>query len=769
MKTIIPSFRSLVCFLLLGCAWHAVAETYTPMEYIEANGAKYFEAPFKAYGNMTTEARVFLATGPCDQVQVVLAGSGGYWTLGMLKDTGEGYFHLSEKYGNSGKMGKILPLGEWIDVKMVTGSAGVKYFIKSPSDADYGDEPFFAKDYEMTLPGEDESKPMNIFGARSGNNILYKMPAGNKLARIRFWRGCEGADELTEIADYTPCVDEDGFEFLADALTGERVPAQGAKRKRIYVNGDSGDNGRSGLSAVEALKTIDAAIGKFVSADGDNEANFIKLMGDRYPVVFPLTATVTIGSRLILRGVTGRAEDVVLDGQRGGFTPIKFDNFSSARVESLTIRNGYVGNNISGIQFGSGTPVVSNVVVTCCEHGGAAHIGVISMTPGSVLQDSKIVANTNSNAGGIVMLYRGGRVERCVIANNQSTGTGGGVTGYHNSGSYSSSNGMIVDSCVITNNVATYGGGVANVPKVVNCRIENNRATLTTTGGQGGGGVYLQTANVESKYLDLLVTNCVIAANSTTDGGGGINYFNSSVSNLLIDACIITNNTVSSGYRNRGGAGISIWSNPVVAGGVVTIRNSLVADNGFADNQLNSQGSGILANAGNAGGKIRIENCTVTGNRNSGSYKSAINCIGTVELVNVAAIDNFDKDGTAIHGVTSIAAGASKADDGTWAANISYSLLYPAETTWTFAEEQKVKNGEAPRFYKGTYIPRAASPLRDAGAALAWHEGASDLQRAEPVEGEAVGAPIRARVIGKAVDIGCYEYDVCSGLMMLVR
>lgn len=765
MKTIIPSFRSLVCFLLLGCAWHAVAEAYTPMEYIEANGAKYFEAPFKAYGNMTTEARVFLATGPCDQGQIVLAGASGYWTLAMIKDTGEGYYHLSGVYGNSGKMGKILPLGEWIDVKVVTGSAGIKYFIKSPSDADYGDEPFYVNNSQMSPVAEEDASLMNIFGARSGNNVLNKMPTGSKLARIRFWRGCEGTDELTEIADFKPYSDEDGFEYLKDELSGGYLIALNVTRRKMFVNGDSGVDGENdGLTRDRAFKTIKYALSKRAS----NCSYVVVLEGDKYPITYPLTESISV-SGMTLRGGTGNARDVILDGQMGGFTPIAFANSTGNRVESLTVTNGYRSGNISGIQFSGTNPVASNVVVTCCKNNGAVHIGILSLCSGAALIDSVVVSNQSTSAGGIVTFYRGGRAERCLIANNVNAGAGGGVAGYHGSGTYAGSNGMIIDSCVITNNIAASGGGVADVPKVVNSRIENNRCTLTTTSGCGGGGVLLQTTKVENKYLDLQVTNCVITSNSAADGGGGVNFYNSSVSNLLIDACVITNNMVSSGYHNRGGAGISIWSNPVVAGGVFTIRNSLVADNGFTDNQLNSQGSGILANAGNAGGKIRIENCTVTGNRNSGSYKSAINCIGTVELVNVAAVNNFDKDGTAIHGVTSIAAGASKADDGAWAANMSHSLLYPAEATWTFAADQEVKNGEAPRFYKGTYIPRAASPLRDAGAPLAWHEGASDLQRAEPAEGEVVGAPIRNRVIGKAVDIGCYEYDVCSGLMLLVR
>ena len=766
MKTIIPSFRSLACFLLLGCAWHAIAETYTPMEYIEADGAKYFLMPFKSYGQMTTEARVLLPELTGDNVQFAISAGGDLWSLAFAPGN-LAYYRVSDKYGNWGKSDYTVASGTWVDIKTENFSTGYYLYVKDPSDSDYG-EPVYTKNYGMTPVSEDAGGEMTIFGQKSGNSILRKMPAGTKLAWIKFWRkNAEGESE--PVADLKPYVDGDGFEYLKDNLSGDYTMVSGLSRVRYFVNYDSGLDTNSGTSPDRPFKTLEYAVN--TKAATLKVPCLIRICGDKYPVVYPISASLNIAiGNLTLKGETGKARDVVLDAGARDITPISFGNVTDSRIESLTVSNGCHSGGMGGIQLRGTRPVASNIVVTCCKSSTAsAHMGVVNLNWGGTLQDSWVIANTNTGNGGVVMLSRAGRVERCVIANNVNASFGGGVSAYHNSGSYVGSNGMIIDSCVITNNVATYGGGVADVPKVVNCRIEDNHCTLMGTYGYGGGGVFLQTANVGNQYLDLLVTNCVIASNSTPDGGGGINYFNSSVSNLLVDACVITNNTVSSGYRNRGGAGISIWSNPVVAGGVVTIRNSLVADNGFADNQLNSQGSGILANAGGSGGKIRIENCTVAGNRNSGSYKSAINGIGTVELVNVAAVNNFDKDGNAIHGVTSLAAGAGKTDDGTWAANISNSLLYPAEATWTFAADQEVKNGESPRFYKGTYIPRAASPLRDAGAALAWHEGASDLQRAEPAEGEAVGAPKRERVIGEAVDIGCYEYDVCSGLMLLVR
>lgn len=766
MKDLKRTAMLLIGLLSCGLALASLAETYSPMDCVEADGKKYFQMPFKSYGQMTTEARVWLPNLTGGNVQFALAGGGDLWTIAFAPGN-LAYCHLSEKHGNWGVSDYAVASGAWVDIKTENFSTGYYLYVKDPAEGDYGD-PVYTKLYTMSPVQEEDGAPMVVLGLKSGNNVLKIMPTGTKLAWIKFWRK-DGADVLQPVADLKPYVDGDGFEYLKDEIAGTYTMASGLARIRYFVNYDSGLDTNSGTAPDQAFKTLEYAVNTMAS--GSQVPCLIRVGGDRYPVTYPLSASLSIScANLTLKGETGNARDVVLDAGRRDFTPISFANIADSRVESLTISNGYHTGGMGGIQLRGTRPVASNIVVTCCESSTASyHMGVVTLNWGGTLQDSWVVANTNSNNGGVVMLSRGGRVERCVIANNKNASFGGGLSACHLNGTFKDSNGMIVDSCIITNNTAAYGGGVGDVPKVVNCRIENNTATLADAHGNGGGGVFLQTAKIGNDFLDVLVTNCVIASNSTPDGGGGINYFNSSVSNLLIDACVVTNNSVLSGYRNRGGAGIAIWSNPVQAGGVVTIRNSLVADNYFAVSQPNSQGSGILANAGSSGGKIRIENCTVAGNRNNGSYKSAINCIGTVELVNVAAVDNFDTAGNAIHGITSMASGASRTDDGTWAANISHSLLYPAEATWTFGAEQKVENGEAPRFCSGSYIPRATSPLRDAGAALDWHAGASDLQRAEPEPGKAVGVPIRSRVIGAAVDIGCYEYDCTSGLMLLVR
>ena len=758
------SFRAVLAAVALPLAQLASAVTYTPQDYVVSDAEKYFLMPFNAYGEMTTEARVWIPEIPAGNTQYVLAGGGSLWNISV----GSGnlaYYRVSSLYGNWGWSDYEVASGTWVDLKTENFSTGYYLYVKSPSDADYG-EPVYTKLYSMSPVAEADGVAMAVLGSKDGNNVLRKMPAGTKLAWIKFWRKTGGSG-LEQVADLRPYVDEDGFEYLKDELSGVYTLASDSSKLRYFVNCDSGLDSNSGLTPAEAFKTLEYALN--TKAAAAKVPCLVRIGGDSYPAVYTPTASLSISqNNLTVKGETGRAVDVVIDAGRQNFTPVSFNNVTDSRIESLTIRNGYRSNEVAALKLNGTRPVASNIVVTCCEASATgAHIGIVSLVgTDPVLQDSAVVANTNSNNGGVVMLYRSGRVERCVIASNVNASNGGGVTGYHGSGSFYGSNGMLVESCVITNNAAAGGGGTYDVPKVVNSRIENNRCTQSGSSGYGGGGVLLQTAKIGSAYFDLLVTNCVIASNAATDGGGGIVFYNASVSNLLVDACVITNNTVAPGYRNRGGAGVQLWTNPTVAGGNVTIRNSLVAANRFTETQANSQGSGILANAST--GKIRIENCTVTGNRNFGSYKSAINAIGTVELVNVAAVDNYDTAGNPIHGITSMVNGAGKTDTGDWASSIQNSLLYPAETVWTFDAVQNIKNGLAPRFGKVMYVPSASSPLRDAGASLPWHADASDLQRAVPEAGQVIGAPFRRRVVD-VVDIGCYEYDRVSGLLLIMR
>ena len=53
--------------------------------------------------------------------------------------------------------------------------------------------------------------------------------------------------------------------------------------------------------------------------------------------------------------------------------------------------------------------------------------------------------------------------------------------------------------------------------------------------------------------------------------------------------------------------------------------------------------------------------------------------------------------------------------------------------------------------------------LRDAGLTLGWMADVHDLQRG------ADGQALCARVVGAAVDIGCFEYAPLGGLLFLIR
>ena len=158
---------------------------------------------------------------------------------------------------------------------------------------------------------------------------------------------------------------------------------------------------------------------------------------------------------------------------------------------------------------------------------GGKHVSVRSANgPASCVIDCE--------GAGRALVFQNGETSDCVfegftITNGYYSASGGtGIACYDAS--------PTIRNCVITNCRAGNGGAGVYVsggaPALVNCLIVGNEAD------EDGGGVYCTQSGMS-------FVNCTIADNVADDAGGGIHI--QTTSDVVIDNCIIANNTATNG------------------------------------------------------------------------------------------------------------------------------------------------------------------------------------------------------------------------------
>jgi subtilisin family serine protease len=125
-----------------------------------------------------------------------------------------------------------------------------------------------------------------------------------------------------------------------------------------------------------------------------------------------------------------------------------------------------------------------NAVVTFAGTERAARLAGLTIADGSA----------PDSGGGIRGNNTGAVVEKCIIRNNASAGSGGGIHAVK---------GRILN-CRIEENTAAFGGGLADCNEVLNSVIARNQSTE-------GGGLYRNTGRI---------MHCTIAANAAAKGAG---------------------------------------------------------------------------------------------------------------------------------------------------------------------------------------------------------------------------------------------------------
>jgi len=204
--------------------------------------------------------------------------------------------------------------------------------------------------------------------------------------------------------------------------------------------------------------------------------------------------------------------------------------------------------------------------------------------------------------------------------------------------------GATVRNVTIRNGRAASGGGGITM-EVPNTTLANCIVTNCVSTAAGAGGVRLLAGATEA-----MVTNCIITANTTTDGGGIVLRAGLLVDSIVegnrstglytgglslgtgtvADRCIIRGNTAQ---RRTGGVEVS--------GG--TLRNSLVVSNTAIQNVSGTGSGGVHVSAAGSA----VENCTIVRNHAAGPVGGILLNAAGANFRNLIVTGNTSASGTA--------------------------------------------------------------------------------------------------------------------------
>jgi len=391
-------------------------------------------------------------------------------------------------------------------------------------------------------------------------------------------------------------------------------------------------------------------------------------------------------------------------------------------VTGSTIQGNSPGGGISNA---AGTLTVANSTVSANSPGGISNKGELHVV------DTIIVGNSYG-------IIDGGGTATIIGSTIAENSPGGGILGDGLSA-------LILVNSTVARNSSSNGGGIrlsGGTLDITDCIVADNEATL------GGGGIYLRGA--------ATVASSIISNNRVSDiyGKGGGIYCEG-------DLTVINSTITGNAATHRGGWGGGFY----VSGHDLTINASTVAHNSAFD-----KGGGIYAYQGT----LNISNSTFTQN-SAGAYGGTIFCnAGSLTVANSTVAENTAAQGCGglyEYGGTFVVANSIVASNtgaffpdvfGSWDAQSHHNLIgicsespatYPNSLFGTDAEPLDARLGPL-----GDYGgPTATMPLL--GDSPAIDAGDSNLAEAPPADQRGF-----ARIVDgdgndtATIDMGAFEF-----------
>jgi hypothetical protein len=242
--------------------------------------------------------------------------------------------------------------------------------------------------------------------------------------------------------------------------------------------------------------------------------------------------------------------------------------------------------------------------------------------------------------------------------------------------------------------------------KILNCRIFNNETLF----------------NRSAYYLGIGINAASYYTNTSWKEDYG---------NVLIDGCVISNNTTSVGDVPNSSTKAAACG--VLLGYKTTVRNCLIVNNSITqyDNTVSDYpvaGAVRTTESASYSAGAAVENCTIVGNRSCVHQAAGGVYLLAGSIINSICFDN----------------GGQRKNQSWIDGNLV--LSGSAAATYTLTKEEVAGDGNLAKdpLLKADYTLGRSSPAINAGSNQDWMKGAFDLS------GE-------KRIIRGRVDIGCYE------------
>lgn len=324
---------------------------------------------------------------------------------------------------------------------------------------------------------------------------------------------------------------------------------------------------------------------------------------------FAVTEQIWLSTDFAIRSVNGWSNTMLERVGSAEFRIFRLDH-SNAVLEGLTIKNGDLP-----LASGGGVYMTAGTVRDCYITGNSAKwAGGIYMSGGRV---ESCTISTNTQPDGVWRDWIGAGMRivgaDCVVTNCTIIGNHPGRRPTYNHGvdgraaGVDITAGLIVD-CLITNNSSSgTGGGIAvRGGTARRCEISGNQVGYVVGIGWketygscfgGGGGAYIDSG---------LIENCIISGNidytrnthsTLSKGGGGLRVAGGTVRN-----CLVENNEL-----RCTGSGGGIW----MSGGSPVVENCTVVNN--ETTQSSSSAGGLAQDAGEVRNTIVYYNSCASG------------------------------------------------------------------------------------------------------------------------------------------------------------
>jgi hypothetical protein len=233
-----------------------------------------------------------------------------------------------------------------------------------------------------------------------------------------------------------------------------------------------------------------------------------------------------------------------------------------------------------------------------------------------VIENSQFYNNKSENGGAILTKYfKDVTINNSNFHNNEATNQGGGAVAVLTQSNVTINNSSFYDNTTVGNGGGLYCTNVSFNGAVVNLNV-NGSSFYNNTASKGGG------IGVEDVKPTVNIKTSTFNNNNVTTLGGGLAIFTNANANSLDINVDIENSTII-GNTNTGtsgvGSGVFIENSTYNSVEFLTIKGSIIADNG--DNTLernirfsgvwNNAGSGCTSNGHNLIGEPSIRNTTL--------------------------------------------------------------------------------------------------------------------------------------------------------------